>query len=115
MDAKLFPSKDLRDFFYCPKPARQSNEGVREVEHDFLSFVHGADNPKFRKTLVRYFVGEELWDYAASYTSGFQHSVGDFSHEPDISAAVNEFIAPIRQCLAKLLSHCHVAWVKART
>jgi hypothetical protein len=115
VEAKLRPREDFCDFFNCPKSARQSNKGIREVEHHHLSLVHGADNTKFRKPLMRHFVCEGFRDDTANYTSGFQDGVGTFAHKPDISATVNKFIVPISQCLAKLPGHCHGARVKAWT
>lgn len=91
VEAELSPGDDFTEFVQGAETTRQGDEGVTQIRHEGLAFVHGMDDVQLSDSVVGQFaVDQRLWDDADHLTFVFEYRVGEDTHESDIPAAVDE-------------------------
>ena len=104
MPAKLRPGQLFNQFLKCADAARQRDEGVRALKHQPFADVHILNHDQFVNVFQHFFLGaEELRNDARHFTASAEHSFGDFAHQPQATAAVDEADVCVREGLAKRL------------
>src|SRR5690606_14335664 len=101
-DAQLAPGQHLEDLLHGAEAAGQGDEGVGELEHAHLAFVHGAHDLQLGQAAVGDLpVGQLLGDHAGDLAAGGQHRVGDGAHQADVAAAIDQAQAFLGDAVAE--------------
>lgn len=91
VEAELGPGQDFAELVECPKATRQGNEGVRQVGHESLAFVHRLDDAQVADAAMREFlVHQGLRNNTDDFAALGQRGVGNDTHQSDVAAAINE-------------------------
>src|SRR5690606_9919875 len=101
--AELAPGQHLEHLVQGAEAAGQGDEGIGQVEHARLAFVHVGHDLEPGDAAMRDFpVHELLGDDADHFAAGGQRGVGDDAHQADVAAAVDQGQAFLRQAGAQL-------------
>src|ERR1019366_2050700 len=91
MQTELRPSYRLAELLQSPEPTRQRDEGVRQVGHERLAFVHRVHNVKLRQPLVPDLAPHKVFgDDSHRLAARPQHRVREHTHQTHIAAAVHQ-------------------------
>src|ERR1035438_7541353 len=116
MQAKLRPRHHLAKLLQRSESARQRHERTRQVGHERLALVHGADDVELREPVVpdlpRHNV---LWNDSHRLAARPQHGVRDDTHQTHIAPAVPQPNISSHQFPTHLLSGSAVFGAAALT
>ena len=102
MQAELRPGPHLEGFLKGADAAGQGDEGVGQVGHLRLAFMHGRDDAQLGKAPMGDFeVGESFRQHPDRLASAGERGVRRFAHKADRCAAVNKADAAAGQRVAK--------------
>src|SRR2546428_3810047 len=89
--AQLRPRQDLERLIEGPETPGKRDEAVGERRHRGLALVHGADDPQLGEARVCELTRHErLRDDADHLATEGEYRVGEHSHEPDRTAAIDQ-------------------------
>src|SRR5207237_3933377 len=91
VSAKLCTSRVLDEFLECAASARQCDEGVGAVERGSFALVHIAGDDQLLTEPPRPLaLGEKVGNDSGCLAAMRQHSVGEYAHQADRTAAIDE-------------------------
>ncbi len=90
MAAELSPGHLLDDLLQGSDTSGQRDERIGLLEHPLLALVHVArlDDPAAAERMLA--IDQKGRDHADRLATAVEHRVGDFSHQPDRSAAIDQ-------------------------
>src|SRR5687768_1972515 len=94
MQTELRPAQYLEEFLHSADTAGHGDEAVRQLGHQSLALVHGADHAQFRKPAMRNFLAHQgAWDDAGDITLERKNCVRNNVHQTDVAATVYQPVA----------------------
>ena len=90
VDADLRPGDDLEQLIERPKAARERDEGIGEIGHQHLPFVHAANLMHVRHLGVCVLTAKEAaWHHANDLAALREHRVGKHTHQAAAATAIH--------------------------
>src|SRR5919112_2587918 len=90
MESELGPGVDLEQLLERPDPARKRHERVRQVRHQRLALVHGADDAHVRHVSMGDLpVDERARDHADYLSALRDHGIRERTHQAHATTAVH--------------------------
>src|SRR4051812_33511646 len=103
MQAELSPCHDLEHLVERADAARQYRECVRPFGHYALALVHAAGGHQLGEPGMRQFGVAQRAGYDADHPSaGIESGIGQQAHQPDPSAAKDDFDPRPGQCTPEI-------------
>src|SRR6266516_5784186 len=103
MTAKLRPGELLDQFFERADSARQGDKGIGAVEHRAFALVHIAGDDQLLAEPPRPLtLGEKVGNDSGCLAAMRHHGVGEYAHQADRTAAIDEPHAVFGENLAEL-------------
>jgi len=108
---KLLPGENFKRLVQGAEAARQDNEGVGDRRHLVFPVMHVVADDEFRAPGMADFVTvEEFWNDAGHHAASGKHRIGNQPHKTDLSAAIDETKAGLRQCGSQFARSIAVAF-----
>jgi hypothetical protein len=102
MEAQLRPGQHLAELLQGPVAARQRDEGVGQLRHQRLPFVHRAHHPQFGEPAVGQLARlQRRRDDPDHLAARRQRAVGGDPHQSNVAASVDQPQAPPGRQLAQ--------------
>jgi hypothetical protein len=91
VQAELKPGKYFDYFFESANPSRQRYEGIGKLSHAMLALVHGLNNNKLRKSVMRALLcNHRARDDADDLTVSGQRGIGQHTHKAGTASAIDD-------------------------